>query len=74
MQTNKITPPEHLNAPPEIILFTPTCLYGTLWCRFMIDLLIDSNGISARQRLFYALRLGNRIHCMFLFSFFVVFF
>ena len=31
--------------------------------------LIDFNGMSIHEGLFYALRLGNCIHCMFIFTF-----
>ena len=33
--------------------------------------LINFNGMSTRQGLFYALRLENYVHCMFIFTFFV---
>ena len=34
--------------------------------------MIDFNGMSNRLGLFYALRLGNHVHCTFMFTFFVV--
>ena len=36
---------------------------------FLIGWLIDFNGISTRQGLFYVLRLGNRVHFVFIFTF-----
>ena len=39
---------------------------------FLFDL-IDFDGMSTRQRLFYALRLGNRFHCTFTFLFALTF-
>ena len=38
---------------------------------FMINWLIDFNGMSICQGIFYALRLRNQIHCLFIFTFFV---
>ena len=36
--------------------------------------LTDFNGISTNPWLFYALRLGNRVYCTFILTFFVLFF
>ena len=33
--------------------------------------MVDFNGMTITLGLFYAKRLGNRVHCMFIFTFFV---
>ena len=42
--------------------------------KLKIGLLTDFNGMSAHLGLFYALVLGNHVHCIFLFTVFVKFF
>ena len=52
-------------------LIDPMLIYGTRFQRNPLGRLIDFYGISTILKLFYALRLGNCVRCMFTFTFYV---